>query len=320
MTVANTDECWLSFVLILLFHVVLWYQKDPKSINSMLHIEVSTFILKFLVFPDISWFPISRWSCLSRGHPSRESAQWCVTSTMSRAPQTDQPGSGINDKSTRPQLSVRFCSNSVRSMEIKRTQSVWQKRNVRNSDTKKMHQRYINEQAQRYHLPRVFILSPLPICHSHFYIWLSHRDRTNETTWKHPFYDYFVGITRRGVTPFEVGYVRKVFVISVISVIYRFLSNMFQLVLITDPNSLLFVHHGCLDVNSTTSTQNIQEHDIHFASAKAQLLNHCRRSTWFRHVAKLQWSFGVSLTPKDGIDRAGWQWSKSQYHWKKDGR
>lgn len=46
-----------------------------------------------------SWFPISRWSCLSRGHPSRESAQWCVTSTMSRAPQTDQPGStGIRDQ------------------------------------------------------------------------------------------------------------------------------------------------------------------------------------------------------------------------------
>jgi hypothetical protein len=55
---------------------------------------------------------------------------------------------------------------------------------------------------------------------------------------------------------------------------------------------------ACLHVNSTTSTKNIQEHDIHFASAKAQLLNHCRRSTWFRHVAKLQWSFGVSLPPK----------------------
>ena len=55
---------------------------------------------------------------------------------------------------------------------------------------------------------------------------------------------------------------------------------------------------ACLHVNSTTSTKNVQEHDIHFASAKAQLLNHCRRSTWFRHVAKLQWSFGVSLPPK----------------------
>ena len=94
-TLTNADYrlCWSS--------CSMWFF-DTKKIQKA---SILWFIMKLVLsywsseVPGISWFPISRWSCLSRGHPSRESAQWCVTSTMSRAPQTYQPGStGIRDQ------------------------------------------------------------------------------------------------------------------------------------------------------------------------------------------------------------------------------
>jgi hypothetical protein len=194
----------------------------------MVHIEVSTFILKFWSYlkflvshlqvelhePWTSFKGVGSVVCYLNNEQG--------TSDRSTGINRD-PGSTINQRAH--SCLFEFCSNSVRLTEIKRTQSVWQKRIVRNSETKKMHQRCINEQAQRYHLPECSFFLLCQFATAVFTsLWLSHlRDRTNETTWKHPFYDYFVGITRRGVTPFEVGYaVRKVFVISVISISLSF--------------------------------------------------------------------------------------------------
>ena len=151
---------------------------------------------------------LRRSNCQSLGRPSKELALWFVISTTS---------SGTWDDDLREPLCKRFCLLGKTQLERKTMGDVcWWKGNVsawKNGVILVLDRRWFihvipkkmarRQFAERKLLENFFLINLSCSEHLLLPVWFcgqpGSRDvhvaspRTNETTWKHPFYDYFVG-------------------------------------------------------------------------------------------------------------------------------